>query len=61
MLFDEIKKIILKLNNSKRFYRINGESGTWIYDSHSHNIFRLDKKKKKKGIITEDLNVFTNI
>ena len=61
MLFDEIKKIILQLNNSKRFYRINGENGSWIYDSHSHNIFRLDTELIEKGIITEDLNVFTNI
>lgn len=60
MLFDEIEKVILQLNNSKRFYRINGGNGTWIYDSHSNNIFNLDPELIEKGIINEDWNIFLN-
>ncbi len=60
MLFDEMEKTILKLNSIKRFHRINGEKFVWIYDSHSHKIYRMDSNLIEKGIINEDWNTFIN-
>lgn len=44
MLLEELKSVILQLDNSNRFHTINGKRDTWLYDSYAHKIYRIDTK-----------------
>ena len=58
MLFDEIKKVVLELDNKQRFHRIGDEDSRWVYDSYSQNIYFLNRALIDKGIQQENWNAF---
>lgn len=59
MLLEELKSVILQLDNSNRFHTINGKRDTWLYDSYAHKIYRIDTKIIN-GIKRDNTNALEN-
>ena len=59
MLFDEIKQVVLELDNKQRFHRIGDENSRWFYDSYSQNLYSVNSKLLNEGIHKQNWNAFT--